>query len=121
MANEIANQAIVDKIMAIKLSHPDNLMAKHFDKQYYLSLPLDLQTRLVKICKSGAENADSGLGMYAMSPDDYDVFDQYFAKVIRDYHKIKGKIHHVTNWDMKTQQKRLDQMGCNDGKLVYMY
>lgn len=92
-------------------------MAKHFDHNYYRDLPAELQNRLLKICKSGAENPDSGLGMYAMSPDDYDVFTEYFSKVIKDYHKIKGKINHVTNWDMSTQQQKLNQLGCADGKL----
>lgn len=33
--------------------------------------------------------------MYAMSPDDYDVFFEYFEKVIVEYHKIKGgKVPH---------------------------
>jgi creatine kinase len=111
------NQMIVNKILEAKKANPDNLMAKHFDMQYYNSLPRELQTRLMQICRSGAENTDSGLGMYAMSPDDYDVFFEYFNKVIREYHKIKGEGNHKTNWDLTTQQKRLNDMGCPDGKL----
>ncbi|KAJ3254480.1 hypothetical protein HK103_007116 [Boothiomyces macroporosus] len=112
-----ANQVVINQILAAKISNPDNLMAKHFDANYYRDLPQDLQNRLVKICKSGAENPDSGLGMYAMSPDDYDVFNEYFEKVIKEYHKIKGKVHHVTNWDLSTKQEKLNSMGCEDGKL----
>jgi protein-arginine kinase len=111
------NQKVLDQIMSVKKTNPDNLMAKHFDMKYYNSLPRELQSRLIQICRSGAENVDSGLGMYAMSPDDYDVFFEYFDKVIREYHKIKGEVNHKTNWDLTTQQKRLDDMGCPDGKL----
>ncbi len=52
-----------------------------------------------------------------MSPDDYDVFFEYFNKVIKEYHKIKGEVNHKTNWDLQTQQNRLNEMGCPDGKL----
>jgi hypothetical protein len=111
------NQKVLDQIMSAKKTNPDNLMAKNFDMKYFNSLPRELQSRLIQICRSGAENADSSLGMYAMSPDDYDVFFEYFDKVIREYHKIKGNVNHKTNWDLTTQQKRLDEMGCSDGKL----
>jgi hypothetical protein len=43
-----------------RATHPDNLMAKLFDFDYYMTLPGDMQARLLYICKSGAENADSG-------------------------------------------------------------
>lgn len=55
--------------------------------------------------------------MYAMQPDDYEVFNGYFDKVIRAYHKIEGEKTHVTNWDLKTKQTTLDQLGCSDGLL----
>lgn len=77
-------------------------MAKHFDQAYFDSLSPELQDQLVKICISGAENADSGLGAYAMNPTDYETFKPYLDKVIRDYHKIDGEVHHVTNWDLST-------------------
>ncbi|KAJ3272522.1 hypothetical protein HDV01_005473 [Terramyces sp. JEL0728] len=114
---QLANQVVLNQIFAAKATNPDNLMAKHFDSNYYQGLSHELQARLVKICKSGAENPDSGLGMYAMAPDDYDVFNEYFEKVIKDYHKIKGKVNHKTNWDLTTQQEKLNAMGCEDGKL----
>ena len=44
-------------------------------------------------------------------------FLKYFDKVIKDYHKITKPINHITNWDMKTQQARLAELGCADGKL----
>jgi len=42
------------------------------------------------------------MGCYAMYPDDYDVLRPFFYPVIKEYHKIKGDIHHVTNWDLKS-------------------
>lgn len=52
------SQIILDQIQNAKTINPDNLMAKHFDINYYNKLPKELQTRLLQICKSGAENPD---------------------------------------------------------------
>mmetsp|Transcript_25624 Transcript_25624/g.35403 ORF Transcript_25624/g.35403 Transcript_25624/m.35403 type:complete len:437 (-) Transcript_25624:102-1412(-) len=112
--SEFDSQRILDMIAKAKASFPDNLMAKHFDLDYYKSLPADLQKRLLQICKSGAENPDSGMGMYAMNPDDYDIFKPYMDTVIRDYHKIKTEVHHKTNWDLKTKADKLPVGGKLD-------
>lgn len=109
--------AVLKKIHDAKASNPENRMAKYFDQAWYDKLPKDKQARVIQICKSGAENPDSGLGMYAMAPDDYDTFIEYFEKVIKDYHKIDKAVNHVTNWDLQTQKSRLADMGCPDGKL----
>jgi protein-arginine kinase len=102
------------KIKEVKKSNPGNLMVKHFDAKYFLSLPYDMQVRLEKICRSGYENPDSGMGMYAMQPDDYDTFQPYMDTVIRDYHKIKGQVHHVTNWDLASVKDKLPAGGKLD-------
>eukprot|EP00976_Prorocentrum_cordatum_P072947 1180905-Prorocentrum_minimum.AAC.3 len=94
----------LETIASIKVSHPDNLMAKHFSNVYFKSLPADKQQLLLLCCKSGYENADSGMGLYAMSPTDYDEFKPYFDKVIRDYHGIKGELKHVNDWDLSKVQ-----------------
>ncbi|KAJ3347016.1 hypothetical protein HDU91_006872 [Kappamyces sp. JEL0680] len=86
-------------------------------EQYYNSLSPEMKKKLLKICKSGAENHDSSVGMYAQNPDDYDVFSAYFDKVIREYHKIQGDKLHVTNWDLTTKSEKLAQLGCADGQL----
>jgi hypothetical protein len=105
---------MLDLIKSARASHPENLMAKLFDFQYYDSLPADLQKRLLKCCHSGAENADSGMGMYAMNPDDYDTFKPYMDVVIRAYHKIEGEVKHVTNWDLATKADKLPAGGKLD-------
>jgi len=87
-------------IADIKVSHPENRMAKHFCNKFYASLPEDKQKLLLLCCKSGYENPDSGMGLYAMSPTDYDELKEYFDKVIRDYHGIEGELKHVNCWDL---------------------
>ena len=50
--------------------------------------------------QTGIDNEDSGLGCYAMQPDDYKKFGGFFNAVIRDYHGDEtGKKKHVTDWD----------------------
>lgn len=71
----------VATIAEVAKSHPENRMAKHFTDEYYNSLPEEKQKLLLLCCKSGIENADSGMGLYAMSPTDYDDFKPYFDKV----------------------------------------
>jgi len=104
----------VEAINKIKKSNPSNLMAKHFDVKYFAGLEADLQERLERICRSGVENPDSGMGCYAMSPDDYDLFEPYLDSVIRDYHKIKGEVKHVTNWDLDSVKDKLPEGGKLD-------
>ena len=107
----------VKAILAARAKNPDNLMAKHFNESWFQSLDRKLQVRFLKICKSGADNVDSGLGMYAQRPDDYEVFNEAFEKVIRDYHKITGDLYHVNNWDLRTRTEKLVKLGCSDGVL----
>jgi hypothetical protein len=76
------NENLVNKILAAKIRNPDNLMAKHFTEHYLGTLSQEKQQRLLKICKSGGDNYDSSLGMYAQQPNDYDEFFEYFDKVI---------------------------------------
>jgi len=73
--------AALATIAALKVSHPDNRMAKHFTEEYYTSLPDDKKPGLLLCCKSGYENADSGMGLYAMAPNDYEEYQPYFDKV----------------------------------------
>lgn len=112
----ISYNDLLEKIKSIKTSNPGNLMAKHFDNGYFLSLTPELQERLEMIVRSGVENADSGMGCYAMQPDDYDTFQPYLDTVIRDYHGIKGEVAHKTNWDLSTPNvvERLPEGGKLD-------
>ena len=48
----------------------------------------------------GLENDDSGVGVYATSPADYDTFAFYLEPLIRDYHGIQGETKQEHNWDV---------------------
>ena len=45
-------------------------------------------TNIIECMKSGFENPDSSVGLYAPDPECYDTFSQIFYPVIRDYHKV---------------------------------
>lgn len=100
--SEFEMQATLDKIAAIKKSNPTNLAIKHFDVEYFKTLSPEKKKALLKIINSGVQNADSGMGCYAMNPGDYDEFLPFFEAVIKDYHKINGEVKHFTNWDLST-------------------
>jgi len=100
ISNQASISRIIDLVQKVRESHPSNLSAKHFCLDYFQSLSPQLKERFVKVIRSGAENADSGVGVYAMYPDDYEVFKPFMDGVIREYHKISGEVHHVTNWDL---------------------
>ena len=51
---------------------------------------------------SGAQNIDSGIGVYAGSHDSYETFDGLFDKIIEDYHGHKKTDKHVSDMDFKT-------------------
>jgi len=48
---------------------------------------------------SGAQNVDSGIGLYAGSHDSYTTFAELFDKVIEDYHKHGKADKHVSDMD----------------------
>ena len=84
----MASEQLIEKIKAIKRAHPGNLMARHFDAEYFLSLDEHARQRLSKIIASGIENPDSQMGAYAMHPQDYDQFATMLDPMIRDSHGI---------------------------------
>jgi protein-arginine kinase len=92
----------LSQIKKVKEMNPGNLAAKHFDESAFHNMLPELKDRLYRVVKSGAENPDSGVGCYAMYGDDYDTLRSFFEPVIKEYHKIKGNVHHVTNWDLKS-------------------
>jgi creatine kinase len=91
------------KIAAIKESNPNNIAVAQFDEAYFNSLASDQdKTDFLQCMASGIENADSGMGCYAVRPDDYSKFEPYFIKCLEAYHKVDlsgGKVH-VNNWDL---------------------
>jgi len=90
----------IKTINATKESHPGNRMAKHFDEAYFQGLDDELKPAFVACLRSGIDNADSGMGCYAMQPKDYDRFSPFFAKVIADYHNVPEDATHTNDWSL---------------------
>lgn len=90
----------LSRIVLIRKLFPSNLMAKHFDFAYFRSLSAEQQTNLLKCCRSGIENPDSSMGMYAMHPTDYDAFKPYLSKVLAGYHRVAETAKHVNDWSL---------------------
>ncbi len=95
------NQELIEKIETIKQAHPGNLMARHFDAEYFLSLDEQSRQRLARIIASGIENPNSQMGAYAMNPQDYDQFATMLDPMIRDSHGIAAdsEIAQQHDWD----------------------
>lgn len=83
-----------------KQTNPDNLAIKFFNESYFNSLSIDKKKQLLKIMASGIENADSGMGCYAMNPSDYEEFAPYLDPIIRAYHKVPASAKQVNNWNL---------------------
>jgi len=90
----------LELIKKLKESNTTIISIKHFDFNYYNSLSDTEKPRLLKIVKSGLDNNDSNMGLYAMNPDDYDTFKPFFSKVLAEYHKVPEDAKHHTNWDL---------------------
>lgn len=51
---------------------------------------------------SGCQNVDSGIGCYAGSHDSYTTFNQFFDKVVQDYHGHAPDAQHVSNMNAES-------------------
>ena len=107
------------QIKEIKKSNPQNLMARYFSEEYFLSLSEVKQNQLKKIIASGLENPNSQMGIYANETKDYDDFAQYFDLIIKDYHVIAPdiKIEQKHNWDIEETSYNLKKI---DEKLAHI-
>lgn len=54
---------------------------------------------LADLINSGVVNLDSGIGVYAGSPNSYIVFAKLFDRIIEDYHGHKPDAIHKSRWD----------------------
>ena len=87
-SEDSVTSTIITKIEAIRNANPDNLMARHFDADYFRNLDDQNQKRLLAVIATGIENSDSQMGAYAMQNDDYELFAPMLDPMIRDYHGI---------------------------------
>ena len=92
---------VIATIRTLRKTNPANLMARHFDEDYFRGLDDRSRRRLIRIIASGIENADSQIGAYAMKPQDYDLFAPMLDPMIRDFHGIPANsdIAHKQDWD----------------------
>ncbi|XP_046345804.2 taurocyamine kinase-like [Haliotis rufescens] len=80
--------------MFTKLSEAENcnsLLKKHLTKEVYDKIKekkTSLGGTLADCIRSGCENLDSGVGIYACDPEAYTTFSDVFDAVIKDYHKV---------------------------------
>lgn len=81
-----------------KAENSKSLLKKHLTKERYEELK-DKKTKfggtLADCIRSGCQNPDSGVGIYACDPDGYTVFAPVLDAVIKDYHKV-DKLNHPT-------------------------
>jgi len=89
----------LDKLDKVRKENPDNRCTKYLTRTLFLSYAPAQQDNLYKCCKTGVENSDSGIGCYAMHPNDYKEFAAFFDPLIRDYHKASPTAKHITDWD----------------------
>ena len=94
----------IPKLVAARASNPSNITATQFSLAYFDSLSESDKKGLAMCVNSGAQNADSGMGCYAMEPADYDKYGPFFSRVIAAYHKVPRGTKHVTDWSHSLAQ-----------------
>ena len=99
---------IIVVIEKIRDENPGNLMARHFNEDYFNSLDNQLQQQLTKIILTGIKNPDSQMGSYAMNPQDYDIFSPMLDPMIRDFHAIPPEIEISQKHDWNTNAETCD-------------
>lgn len=96
---------LLTKCEKILVDHPGNRCCKYviefLNSDEGKKLSNEDAMTFFKCIKTGIDNPDSGLGCYAMTPEDYSKFGGFFDKVIRDYHgDDTGEKKHITDWDV---------------------
>lgn len=91
----------LEKIAELKVSQPNNIAVQAFCPQYFSTLDDEKKRRLMACVNSGVQNPDSGMGCYAMTPDDYDDLRPFFQKACEMYHKVDlNEVKHTNSWDL---------------------
>lgn len=65
---------------------------------------------------SGCKNTDSGIGVYAGSHDSYYAFEDFFDRIIEDYHKHKKSDKHAS--DMDSSKLNCPPFSEEDAKMI---
>lgn len=85
-----ALRSIKQRVTAIRADHPDNLLARYFDPDYFRSLDDNARIRLLKVIASGLEHPESRMGVYVSDGRDYDDFAPLLDPMIRTYHGFRS-------------------------------
>lgn len=83
-----------------------SLMAKYLTPQMRQELASKVTANgvtLDDVIRSGVENPDSKVGMYAPDQESYTTFAPLFDAVIADYHNFSADRKHVTNFDISNK------------------
>jgi len=79
-----------------------SLLEKHLTPELYEKLK-GLKTSngvtIDDVIRSGKENPDSGVGVYAGDAEAYEVFAEFFDKIIADYHGFAADATHTRDFD----------------------
>jgi hypothetical protein len=100
----------------IKLKYPNNIAIKHFDKEYYDTLPESDQRRFMQILKPGLDNPDRVVGCYARNSLDYATFEPYFSKVLAEFHQVNEDTKQSSEWDLGSLALDFKQQAIREGK-----
>ena len=86
--------------------NPNQLAAKHFDREHYHTLQPPDQADMLKCVKSGAVHPDAAIGCYALTASDYDRFGKLFQGIAQEYHKMPSSDwKHPISWDWSKVKK----------------
>jgi len=98
-APETAKKLSLEELFArLNAAGPEchSLLKKNYTQEIHDELKdkvTKFNGRLEDCVRSGCENTDSGVGVYACDPDGYTVFAPLLDAVIKDYHKV-DKLDH---------------------------
>ena len=83
-----------------EVSHTDSLLDKHLTPEIFEKLG-DRRTgsgyTLYDAVRSGRENPDSSVGIYAGDAESYQVFSEVFSPMINEYHRFSNHSRHMSD------------------------
>lgn len=100
------------------MNNNESLMKKHLTPEVREALQNKVTTNgvtLDDVIRSGVENPDSKVGMYAPDKESYEVFAPLFDAVIADYHGFDADQKHTTDFDIS--KRDVDDVDP-DGKYI---
>ena len=93
----------------------NSLLSKHLTKEVFEALKKRKTSngfRLEQAIRSGVENLDSGIGVYAGDEASYREFSELFDPIIQEYHGFTPSQNHKSSFNLsKLEVKELDPNG----------